>query len=115
MNSVICSLLYHEFEKVLCELWPTFERKRAPPSAWEIHALVFSIRLYPTALECDAYICGKCRFIFNQWKALSEFSELVSIIDGFDEVCSGTGDQIEGKSQNNLCFEMTVKELLFSG
>jgi hypothetical protein len=75
----------------------------------------FSIRLYPTALECDAYICGKCRFIFNQWKALSEFSELVSIIDGFDEVCSGTGDQIEGKSQNNLCFEMTVKELLFSG
>ena len=43
--------------------------------------LFAAARVFPTSLEYDSYICTKCRSMYNKWKAVSEFFNLLTMVE----------------------------------
>ena len=43
--------------------------------------LFVAARVFPTSLEYDSYICTKCRSMYNKWKAVPEFFNLLTMVE----------------------------------
>ena len=50
--------------------------------------LFVAIRLFPMSLATDAFICTKCRIMYNKWMALPEFCHILRAIDSNTERAS---------------------------
>jgi hypothetical protein len=42
--------------------------------------LFVATRLFPSYLLDDGYICSKCRLMYNKWKAMPEFYDILMTI-----------------------------------
>jgi hypothetical protein len=56
--------------------------------------LFVATRLFPSHLPNNGHICGKCRAMYNKWKALPEFRDILTTIDDGHQTTSTTVDDI---------------------
>jgi hypothetical protein len=58
-------------------------------------------RLFPSYLPDDGYICSKCRLMYNKWKAVPEFYDILTTIDDSHQITNTTIDDISNEDASS--------------
>ena len=61
--------------------------------------LFVATRLFPNLLSTDAYICTKCRLMYNKWIAVPEFCEFLQTIDSYPEVTTAAINKVDDEGE----------------
>ncbi len=56
-------------------------------------------RLFPSQLPNNGHICSKCRSMYNRWKVLPEFHDILRTIYGGQRTTDTTADDISGEDE----------------
>lgn len=71
---------------------------RRPVTGKSVRLFVVT-RLFPLELPNNGYICNKCRSMYNKWKVLPEFYEILKTIDDDHQTTSTTTDDISSEDE----------------
>ena len=63
--------------------------------------LFVATRVFPSYLPNDGYICAKCCSMYNKWKTLPEFHDILMMINGGHEATNTTTDNVRSEATSN--------------
>ena len=63
--------------------------------------LFVATRVFPSYLPNDGHICIKCRSMYNKWKALPEFHDILTMINDGHEATNTTTDDVRREATSD--------------